>query len=42
MENLLRIAREAGQDLQWADSDRCCAMHISTLRADCGPSLRFA
>jgi hypothetical protein len=24
-----------------ADSDRCCAMHISTLRADCGLSLRL-
>jgi hypothetical protein len=26
----------------WADSDRRCAMHISTLRADCGHSLRFS
>jgi hypothetical protein len=25
---------------QWADSDRCCTMHISTLRADSGPSLQ--
>ncbi len=24
----------------WADSDRCCAMHISTLRADSRHSLR--
>jgi hypothetical protein len=30
MENLIRIAREAGQDLQWPGSDRCCAMHIAT------------
>ena len=29
-----------GQWQQWADSDRCCAIHISTLRADCGLSLR--
>jgi hypothetical protein len=24
----------------WANSDRCCATHISTQRADSGPSLR--
>jgi hypothetical protein len=24
------------------DSDRCCTMHISTLRAETGISLRFA
>ncbi len=26
----------------WADSDRCCATHLSTQRAETGLSLRFA
>jgi hypothetical protein len=41
----LRVALRSGlgrscHSTPRADSDRCCAMHISTQMADCGPSLQ--